>query len=230
MYRHFWKRFIDICVSLICVPFFALIFIFVAPAIYLTDRGPVFYNAERLGKGGKFFKMYKFRSMRVNAPDLRNADGSTFNSSSDPRVTGIGRIIRKTSLDETPQIFNVLKGDMSIIGPRAHLTTKYHGWDSQTDLQKKRLSIRPGITGYSQAYFRNSATSEEKDIQDAYYVDHVSFALDVKILVQTFLSVVKHENLYSSEGKQAVGVFSSNKGGVVELEDETNAVTDTKRE
>ena len=141
MYRRFGKRLIDICVSVLCVPFFAIIFIFVAPAIFLTDRGPVFYCAERLGKNGKFFKMIKFRSMRVNSPDLRNADGSTFNSSSDPRVTKIGRIIRKTSLDETPQIFNVLKGDMSIIGPRAHLTTKFHGWDSQTDLQKKRMYI-----------------------------------------------------------------------------------------
>lgn len=217
MYKHFFKRLIDICVALVCLPFFVIIFIFVAPAIYLTDKGSVFYSADRLGKGGKFFKMLKFRSMRVNAPDLRNADGSTFNSSSDPRVTKIGRIIRKTSLDETPQIFNVLKGDMSIIGPRAHLTTKYHGWDSQTDLQKKRMAVRPGITGYSQAYFRNSATSQEKEEQDAYYVDHISFGMDVKILVQTFLSIVRHKNIYSSEGKQAVGVYSSDKGEVVGL-------------
>ena len=222
MYRHFIKRLIDICMSLLCIPFFAIIFDFVAPAIYLTDKGPVFYSADRLGKGGKFFRMLKFRSMRVNAPDLRNADGSTFNSSSDPRVTKVGRMIRKTSLDETPQIFNVLKGDMSIVGPRAHLTTKYHGWDSQTDLQKKRMSVRPGITGYSQAYFRNSASSEEKEEQDAYYVDHVSFVLDVKILVQTFLSIVRHKNIYSSEGKQAVGVYSSDKGEVVRIGEQKN--------
>lgn len=217
MYRSFGKRLLDICISIICVPFFAIIFIFLAPAIYLTDKGPIFYNAERLGKNGKFFKMYKFRSMRVNAPDLRNADGSTFNSSSDPRVTKIGNFIRKTSLDETPQIFNVLKGDMSIIGPRAHLTTRYTGWEQQTPLQKKRLSVRPGITGYSQAYFRNSATSEEKDQQDAYYVEHLSFGLDIKILVQTFLSIVRHKNIYSSEGEQAVGVYSSDEGDIVEV-------------
>ncbi len=219
MYKRFFKRLIDICISIVCIPFFLIIFIFVAPAIYLTDKGPVFYSADRLGRGGRFFKMLKFRSMRVNAPDLRNADGSTFNSSSDPRVTKIGRFIRKTSLDETPQIFNVLKGDMSIIGPRAHLTTKYHGWDSQTDIQKKRMAVRPGITGYSQAYFRNSATSQEKDEQDAYYVDHLSFGLDVKILVQTFISIIGHRNIYSSEGKQAVGVYSSDKGEVVGLGD-----------
>lgn len=223
MYKKAIKRLLDIFFSLIALPFFILVFIFVAPAIYFTDRGPVFYNAERLGKGGKYFTMFKFRSMRVNAPDLRNADGSTFNSSSDPRVTKIGRILRKTSIDEIPQVLNVLKGDMSIIGPRAHLTTKYHGWDSQTELQKKRLSVRPGITGYSQAYYRNSATSEEKDLYDAYYVDHMSFGLDVKILVRTFLSVVKHTNLYSSEGQQAVGVYSSEEGKVVEMEEQKDA-------
>ena len=225
MYRRFGKRLIDICVSIICLPFFAIIFIIVAPVIYFSDRGSVFYNAERLGKNGTFFKMFKFRSMRMNAPDLRNEDGSTFNSSTDPRVTKIGRILRKTSLDETPQIFNVLKGDMSIVGPRAHLTTKYFGWDSQTDLQKKRLSVRPGITGYSQAYFRNSATSLEKDEHDAYYVDHISFGLDVKILVQTFLSILRHDNIYSSEGKEAVGVYSSSKREVIGLEEQKDADT-----
>lgn len=222
MYQRFGKRLLDICISVLCIPFFAIIFICIAPIIYLTDKGPVFYNAERLGKNGKFFKMYKFRSMRVDAPDLRNADGSTFNSSSDPRVTRIGRFIRATSLDETPQIFNVLNGSMSIVGPRAHLTTRYSGWEQQTELQKKRLSVRPGITGYSQAYFRNSATSEEKDEQDAYYVDHISFALDIKILVQTFLSIVMHKNIYSSEGKQSAGVYSSEKGDVVEIETQGN--------
>ena len=219
MYSKFGKRLIDILVALVCIPFFAIIFIIIAPIIYFTDRGPVFYNAERLGRNGKFFKMYKFRSMRVNAPDLRNADGSTFNSSSDPRVTKIGRIIRKTSLDETPQFFNVLKGDMSIIGPRAHLTTKYRGWDLLPEIDKKRLSVRPGITGYSQAYFRNSATSEEKNLQDAYYVDHVSFIMDVKILVQTFVSILKHENIYSSDGQKAVGVYSAQAGTVVGLDE-----------
>lgn len=224
MYKNCIKRLLDICISLICIPFFAVIFIFVAPAIYLTDKGPIFYSAKRLGKGGRKFIMYKFRSMRVNAPDLRNADGSTFNSSTDSRVTKIGRIIRKTSIDETPQIFNVLKGDMSIVGPRAHLTTRYHGWDSQTEIQKTRLSVKPGITGYSQAYFRNSATSEEKDEQDAYYVENISFGLDAKILMQTFVSIVRHRNIYSSEGNQAVGVYSSNIKEIVGLEDEKDAV------
>ncbi len=111
---------------------------------------------------------------------------------------------------------------MSIVGPRAHLTTKYHGWDSQTELQKKRLSVRPGITGYSQAYFRNSATSEEKEQQDAYYVDHISLGLDAKILVQTALSIVRHKNIYASEGKQATGVYSSETKGIEAIEGTDN--------
>lgn len=98
MYRKFVKRSIDIVFGLIGLPFFCLFFIVLAPIIYLTDRGPVFYSAQRLGKNGKTFKMYKFRSMKVNAPDIRNADGSTYNGPNDPRVTKIGRIMRKTSL------------------------------------------------------------------------------------------------------------------------------------
>lgn len=202
LYRKYIKRLLDIILSLIGLPFFLLIFLVLAPMIWLEDHGPIFYNANRLGMDGKFFKMYKFRSMRVNAPDLRNADGSTYNASDDPRVTKIGRFIRKTSLDETPQLLNVLKGDMSFVGPRARLTTRYRGYEYLTERAKQRLSVRPGITGYSQAYFRNSATSEEKEEQDAYYVDHMSFVFDVKILIQTFLSVVKSENIYCGEDEK----------------------------
>lgn len=116
MYKYGIKRILDILLSLIGLPFFALLFILVAPIIFMTDKGPVFYNADRLGYKGKIYKMYKFRSMRVNAPDLRNQDGSTYNGDDDPRVTKIGRIMRKTSIDEAPQLLNVLKGDMSVIG------------------------------------------------------------------------------------------------------------------
>ena len=117
MYRHFFKRLFDLTVALIGLPFFCLIFLVLAPIIWLTDRGPVFYNAERLGYKGKTFKMFKFRSMYVNSPDVRNADGTTFNGETDPRVTPIGRFMRKTSLDETPQLLNVLCGTMSLSGP-----------------------------------------------------------------------------------------------------------------
>ncbi len=196
MYKAFFKRLLDILISLVGLPFFAIFFILCAPIIKLTDGGPIFYNAERLGYQGKVYKMYKFRSMRVNAPDLRNKDGSTFNGDNDPRVTKIGRILRKTSIDETPQILNVLKGDMSVIGPRPFVTTHYEGYDKLDEKGKKRLEVRPGITGYSQAYYRNSVGKDEKIEHDCYYADHVSFWLDIKIFLQTVKSVLKHENIY----------------------------------
>ena len=209
MYKRGLKRAIDVCISLIGLPFFGLIFAIVAPIIHFTDHGPVFYNADRLGYRGKVYKMYKFRSMRVNAPDLRNKDGSTYNGDNDPRVTRIGRILRKTSIDETPQLLNVLKGDMSVIGPRPFVTTHYRGYDKLDARMKKRLEVRPGITGYSQAYFRNSITQNEKIDNDCYYADHVSFLFDVRIFIQTIKSVLRHENIYvsdeikSEDGKKA---------------------------
>ena len=118
MYQKYIKRLIDIIFSLIGLIFFLPIFIIIAPIIWLEDKGPIFYNAERLGKNGKIFKMYKFRSMKVNAPDIRNKDGSTYNGNDDPRLTKIGIFIRKTSLDEIPQLLNVFMGDMSFVGPR----------------------------------------------------------------------------------------------------------------
>ena len=195
MYKKFGKRALDIVLCLIAVPIFALIFIFVAPAIYFADRGPVFYNAERLGRNGKIFKMYKFRSMRMNAPDLRNADGSTFNSEDDPRLTRIGKFIRKTSLDEAPQIFNVLKGDMSIIGPRPDLPEHRRLYEGS---EERKLDIRPGVSGYNQAYFRNTAPWKERIKNDIYYIDHLSIWLDVKIFFITAAMVLCRKNVYTA--------------------------------
>ena len=141
MYKRIFKRFIDLVIGILGFPFFLLIFVVIAPIIKFTDNGPVFYTAERLGKNGKVYSMYKFRSMRVNAPDIRNSDGSTYNGTDDPRVTRIGRIIRKTSLDETPQLLNVIKGDMSIIGPRPFVTTHYEGYEKLNVQEKKRLEV-----------------------------------------------------------------------------------------
>lgn len=193
MYKKFLKRAIDILLSLIALPFVLLVIIIMAPFIWLEDRGPIFYNAERRGKDGKTFKMFKLRSMYVNSPDLKNPDGSTFNSDKDPRVTKIGRIMRKTSVDELPQILNVLIGDMSFIGPRPTLAKTPYA--ELSEIRKKRLTVRPGITGYAQAYYRNSITQDEKFKHDCYYVDNMSFALDVKILFQTVFSVLKRENI-----------------------------------
>ncbi len=203
MYGKFVKRFLDILISLIALPFVGLVILIFAPIIYLTDRGPVFYNAPRCGMNGKTFKMFKLRSMKVNAPVLKNEDGSTYSGDDDPRVTKIGRIMRKLSIDELPQILNVLIGDMSFVGPRPTLATK--NYEELDEVRKKRLTVRPGITGYSQAYFRNSITQEEKFANDCYYVDHISFLLDVKILFQTVKSVVcsKNINYQESVGKRA---------------------------
>ena len=196
MVYKFFKRLFDIILSLIALPFVLLLIIIFAPIIYFTDKGPIFYNAPRLGKKGKVFKMYKLRSMKVNAPDIKNADGSTYNGDNDPRVTKVGRFMRKTSIDEFPQFLNVLKGDMSFIGPRAHLTTNYKGYDLLDEPHKKRLEVRPGITGYSQAYYRNSITSDKKMENDIYYVENISLWLDIKILFKTVFSVLKRENIY----------------------------------
>ena len=204
MYKHFFKRLFDFIVALIALPFFILIFIFVTPAIKLCDGGPIFYNAPRLGKKGKVFKMYKFRSMKVNSPNIKNADGSTYNGKNDPRVTKIGKFLRKTSLDETPQIINILLGHMSLIGPRAHLTTNYKGYETLDDMHKRRIDVRPGITGYNQAYFRNSVNSEQKMINDVYYVDNLSFRMDVKVFFKTISSVLKSENVYVKQEEKAV--------------------------
>ena len=196
MYKKCIKRLLDIVISLAALPFVLAVVVVMAPLIYLEDKGPVFYNATRRGKDGKEFKMFKLRSMYVNSPNLKNADGSTFNSASDPRVTKIGRFMRKTSVDELPQILNVLIGDMSFVGPRPTLVTT--PYENLPELSKRRLGARPGITGYAQAYYRNSITQQEKFQHDCYYVENVSFLLDVKILIQTVFSVLGRKNIYVS--------------------------------
>lgn len=200
MYRLFVKRLLDITISLIALPFVGLAIVIMAPFIYLEDRGPVFYNATRRGKDGKEFKMFKLRSMYVNSPNLKNADGSTFNSENDARVTKVGRFMRKTSVDELPQILNVLIGDMSFIGPRPTLVTT--PYENLPELSKRRLGVRPGITGYAQAYYRNSITQQEKFVCDCYYVENLSFLLDVKIIFKTLAVVLLRKNVYvSTEAK-----------------------------
>ena len=177
------------------LPFVLLVIIIFAPIIWWTDKGPVFYNATRAGKDYKPFKMFKLRSMYVNSPDLKNPDGSTYNSDDDPRVTPIGRFLRKTSLDEFPQFLNVLLGDLSFIGPRPKLyrPEKYPN-GLEGDL-KKSFTVKPGITGYAQAYYRNSITQDEKFHWDAYYAENISFWMDVKIIFQTFYSVIARKNI-----------------------------------
>lgn len=205
----------DFINALIAIPLVLLIIVIMSPIIYFNDKGPVFYNAPRLGMNGKKFKMLKFRSMYINSPDLRNSDGSTFNSSNDPRVTKVGKFMRKTSLDEIPQIFNVLIGQMSLVGPRPTLATK-NFLDISED-ERKRYTVRPGITGYSQAYYRNSISQSEKFRQDNYYVDNISFLLDAKIIIKTVASVLKHDNVFVSEENKLI----ENKSEDLEVNRET---------
>ena len=203
MYQHFFKRFFDIIGSLILLPFVFLEIIVLAPFIWLTDKGPVFYNALRAGKNYKPYKMYKLRSMYVNSPNLKNPDGSTYNSDEDPRVTPIGRIMRKTSLDEFPQMLNILLGDMSFVGPRpknySPEKAKTRRMEDMDENRRKSFSVKPGVTGYAQAYFRNSITQEEKFKWDAYYADHISLGMDLKILFQTVWSVVARKNINTEQ-------------------------------
>lgn len=200
MYKNGIKRLMDFIGALILSPIVLVICAVVGPFIYHEDRGPIFYKAKRRGLMGKPFEMYKFRSMKVNAPDIRNADNSTFNSTSDPRVTKVGRVLRKTSVDELPQIFNVLKGDMSFIGPRP--VTVDRKYDELDDIRKARLEVRPGITGYSQAYYRNSISQDQKLKLDADYASNVSFALDAKIFFKTIETVALHKNIYNKGNKK----------------------------
>ena len=195
MYAKYVKRLLDIILSLIGIPFFAIIFVVIAPLIKMEDHGTVFYKAKRRGIRGSIFEMYKFRSMKMNAPDIRNKDNSTFNSPNDQRLTKIGKLLRKTSIDETAQILNVLKGDMSIIGPRPITIDK--PVEEYDEKRIKRLEVRPGITGYQQAFYRNSVGQEEKFEMDAKYADEISFALDIKIFFKSIQTVLLQKNIYS---------------------------------
>lgn len=194
MYRYF-KRALDLIISLVAFPVFLILLLVIGLAIKIEDQGPVFYKAERIGKDSKKLYMYKFRSMKVNAPSLVNADGSTYNSKYDSRVTKVGRFLRETSLDETAQILNVIKGDMSLIGPRA---SEWDALDTYQPDEIDKMKVKPGITGYTQAYYRNSLGVREKRLYDAWYAHNVSLWLDIKILFKTVATVLKRENVYTN--------------------------------
>lgn len=195
MYKNVIKPVCDWIIALLAFPFFCIIWAVVAIAIKIEDGGPVFYMAERIGKDSKKLLMYKFRSMKVNAENITNPDGSTYNAKDDPRVTKVGRFLRETSLDETAQVLNMLKGEMSLIGPRAS------GWGALESYQQDevdKMKVRPGITGYTQAYYRNSISVRDKRLKDAWYANHVSLKLDMQIFFKTIGTVVKHDNIYTN--------------------------------
>ena len=196
MYQRYLKRLFDVVIGIAAFPIVCGITVIVAPLICLEDGGSVFYRAKRRGLNGRIFVMYKFRSMKMNAPDIRNRDNSTYNSPEDPRITRVGRFLRQTSIDEIPQFFNVLKGDMSLVGPRPVTTDR--PLSDYDEKRRVRLTVRPGITGYTQAYYRNSVSQEEKLQKDADYVGQVTSWGDVKIIIKTVGTVLLRKNIYTN--------------------------------
>ncbi|MCU9816205.1 sugar transferase [Paraclostridium sp. AKS73] len=191
----FIKNVLDKVFGLILLILLAPILLIIAFAIKLDSRGPIIFKQKRLGKNGNIFEIYKFRTMYVNAPDIRNEDGSTFNSDNDPRVTRVGNVLRKTSLDELTQIFNILKGEMSFIGPRPDLPDHY---ELYTDFDKRKLLVKPGVTGYAQCNGRNNIEWKNRIEMDIFYIENYSILLDVRILIKTALSVLKSEGVNKS--------------------------------
>lgn len=154
--------------------------------IKLEDGGKIFFLQKRVGKNKKIFKIYKFRTMKENAPDIRLADGSTFNSDNDPRVTKIGKFLRRTSLDELAQILNIMKGEMSFVGPRPDLPDHLKLYEGE---EFKKLTVKPGITGYAQVNGRNDLPWKERFKYDIYYAENCSILLDIKIILRTICIV-----------------------------------------
>lgn len=187
------KRSLDLVASAVAMFLLSPILLILALAVRHDSNGPATFRQKRLGKGGRVFYCYKFRTMIVDAPDLRNADGSTVNSEDDARVTRAGRILRKTSLDELPQLFNVLKGDMSLVGPRPDQADQIRFYAPHEML---RLSVRPGITGLAQIKGRNSISWEQRKQLDLEYVRRQSLWLDVLVLFLTIPYVATRRDIF----------------------------------
>ena len=185
------KRFSDVVIALLGIIIGAIPMLFIAIGIKLTSKGPVIFKQERVGKNGKVFKIYKFRSMCVGA---EKTGSGVYSGKDDKRVTKIGKILRATSLDELPQFFNLLKGDMSLIGPRPPLTYHPWTWDKYTDEQKRMFEVRPGITGWAQVNGRKEVEWNRRIELNVWYVDHLSLWLDIKILFMTVFKVFTNAN------------------------------------
>ena len=191
MYQFFFKRCFDLLFCLIGLPFFLIAFVILGPIIYFTDRGPVFYNAPRLGYKGKIFKMFKFRSMKVNA----DADRLQA-TKDDPRKTKWGEIMRKTNIDELPQFLNVLMGDMSVVGPRPHMLLHTEEYSALIDKYMVSHWVKPGITGWAQVSGARGETQElwqmeDRIKKDIWYIENWSPSLDIKIMIKTVTNVFK---------------------------------------
>jgi lipopolysaccharide/colanic/teichoic acid biosynthesis glycosyltransferase len=202
-YRHRGKRLLDVILVLIAVPALALPLAVIVAAVYLTLGSPVLFRQLRPGLGERPFELLKFRTMT----DARDAVGRPLPDAK--RLTRLGRFLRRTSLDELPELWNVLFGDMSLVGPRPLLVEYLHLY---TAAQRRRHEVRPGITGWAQIHGRNAATWPEKFRYDLDYVEHLSFALDLRILVRTVSKVVRGEGV-SFEGHATMPPFQGERQG-----------------
>jgi lipopolysaccharide/colanic/teichoic acid biosynthesis glycosyltransferase len=199
-YRNYFKRFLDLIVSIVAFSLLLPVFIIVTALLYIANQGKPFFVQQRPGKDGRIFRLVKFRTMN----DRKDAAGNLLSDAE--RLTAVGRFIRKTSLDEIPQLINVIKGEMSLIGPRPLLVEYLPLYNST---QKRRHEVRPGITGWAQINGRNAIGWKEKFELDVWYVDKMSFLLDCKIIIFTLMKVVKSEGV-SQQGHVTMTKFEGN--------------------
>lgn len=211
MYKAF-KRFCDVAVSAVGLVVLSPLMLVTAAAIKIESKGPVIFKQTRLGKDAKEFQIYKFRSMCQGAEQTGTGQ---YSFAGDPRVTKVGKVIRATSIDELPQLVNVIKGDMSIVGFRPPLT--YHPWpiEEYTPEQRRMFEVRPGITGWAQVNGRKSAEWHERIKLNVYYVDHISLFLDIKIMFMTVFELFQK--------KENVNVGVTVKGTAADVNAEVNA-------
>ena len=191
MYRKVGKRTIDTILSVLALVILSPLLLLTAIAIKLSSPGPVLFKQQRLGLGGREYTIYKFRSMSVGA---EHTGSGVYSEAGDPRVTKIGKVIRATSIDELPQLINIIKGDMAIVGPRPPLT--YHPWpiEEYTPEQLHMFDVRPGITGWAQVHGRKSVEWHERIRMNVWYTQNVSLALDLKILLMTVFKVLRNDD------------------------------------
>jgi lipopolysaccharide/colanic/teichoic acid biosynthesis glycosyltransferase len=189
MYRHFVKRLFDIVLSVLGIVVCCVPMLIIAMAIKIDSPGPVIFKQKRLGYKGKVYEIWKFRSMCVGA---EQTGSGVYSGKGDARVTRVGNILRKTSLDELPQFFNTLVGSMSFVGPRPPMTYHPWPWEEYTDEQRRMFDVRPGITGWAQVNGRKGVEWNKRIELNVWYVDHVSLWLDLKILWLTVFKVLSN--------------------------------------
>ena len=201
------KRLIDFLTSFIGLAILSPLLGLIAAAIKIDDPGPVFFRQERAGKGGRIFRVFKFRTMVV---DAEKKGAGVFVEEEDPRITRMGKFLRHASLDELPQLINVLRGEMSLVGPRPSLPYQVGNYDER---QRRRLLVKPGITGWAQVNGRNALTWPERIELDLWYVDNWSLWLDMKILLKTFLVVLGKQGLYRKDKEDPISGKVNNLNG-----------------